>query len=229
MSARLLAFRDIAAFLRSDAAANPLAGYIARAYGLGISQTGRMLRHFLYLGLNVDEAGRQVYEGLLPHVAGARLGEFNHRFGQPSVQATAGFGHRFPFADDDLQDPLTGRTDSLLKRQRAIGGVPKLIYTNTGAEYWRGDASLVKRPDALVNLPQAPRPPLPLCQHQHSIGAPAAAPGQPTDARVDFTVCVHRYAPLLRAALVILTLGLRRHGRRRAAIAMRRTGCPRGP
>lgn len=34
-------------------------------------QTGRLLRHFLYLGLNTDEAtGTKVYDGLLPHIAG---------------------------------------------------------------------------------------------------------------------------------------------------------------
>src|SRR5438270_13176323 len=34
-------------------------------------------------------------------------------------------------------------TTSLLERQRAIGGVPKLVQTNTAWEYWRGDGALV--------------------------------------------------------------------------------------
>ena len=39
------------------------------------------------------------FDGLNPHVAGARRGEFNHRFAQPSVQPTPSFGHLFPFAE----------------------------------------------------------------------------------------------------------------------------------
>ena len=85
VGAGLLAVRDCAAFLRySDAADNPCAGRIDHAYAFGMSQSGRFLRHFLHLGLNVDEAGRQVYDGLHIHVAGARRGEFNHRYAQPS-------------------------------------------------------------------------------------------------------------------------------------------------
>src|SRR4029077_5325656 len=81
----LVAVRDTAAWLRFAPAAegNPCAAELERAYVLGVSQTGRFLRHFLYLGLNEDEPGRAVSEGVRPHVAGARRGEFNQRFGQP--------------------------------------------------------------------------------------------------------------------------------------------------
>ncbi len=138
----LLGFRDIATFLREPP---PHSGITPSQwlYGFGVSQTGRMLRHFLYLGLNLDEAGTQAYDGLLVHIAGGRRGEYNHRFAQPSVSITPGFGGLFPFADDEATDPYSGKTDGLLKRQCARGGVPKLFYTNTSAEYWRGDASLV--------------------------------------------------------------------------------------
>ncbi len=141
----LLAVRDCGSFLRYGDVTdgNPCAGWVNRAYAFGMSQSGRFLRHFLYLGLNLDEAGRQVYDGIIPHVAGARRGEFNHRFAQPSVQGTPGFGHRPPFTDDDQVDPDTGRSDGLLRRQRMLGGLPKIIYPNTSAEYWRGDASLI--------------------------------------------------------------------------------------
>lgn len=140
----LLAARDVASFLKYDTGGdNPLAGQIDYAYSFGVSQTGRMQRHFLSLGMNLDEEGRQAYDGMLIHVAGARRGEFNHRFGQPSVQATPGFGHRFPFADDPLDDPLTGKRAGLLDRQRELGGVPRIFYINTSAEYWRGDCALL--------------------------------------------------------------------------------------
>ena len=140
----LLAMRDFTAFLRhgSEAEGNPCAGRIARTYSFGRSQSGRFVRHFLYHGLNLDEAGRQVFDGLLPQVAGGRRGQFNHRFAQPSDQSTPSFGHLPPFADDPQTDPLTGETAGLLDRQRAVGGVPKIVAINTSAEYWRGDGSL---------------------------------------------------------------------------------------
>ena len=207
VGAGLLAFRDIASFLRSDSAANPLAGHVQKAYGFGISQTGRMVRHFLYLGLNVDEAGGQVYDGLLPHVAGGRLGEFNHRFAQPSVQATAGFAHLFPFTDEEMHDPLTGMTDGLLRRQRAIGGMPKLVYTNTGAEYWRGDGSLLHTdPLASRDLPQTPETRIyHFASTQHSIGSlPQRQVNADDGSRGRYPFGVVDYAPLLRAALTNL-------------------------
>ena len=53
----LLAMRDIVSFLRYGSAqeGNPCAGHIQYAYSFGRSQSGRFLRHFLYLGLNQDE------------------------------------------------------------------------------------------------------------------------------------------------------------------------------
>ena len=56
----LLATRDMASFLRYGAASegNPCAGHIQYAYSFGRSQSGRFLRHFLYLGLNQDEQDR---------------------------------------------------------------------------------------------------------------------------------------------------------------------------
>jgi hypothetical protein len=141
----LLAMRDFTAFLHhaSEAEGNPCAGRIQRTYGYGVSQSGRFLRHFLYTGLNLDEAGRQVFDGLLPQVAGGRRGQFNHRFAQPSDQSTPSFGHRMPFSDDPQTDPRTGESGGLLDRQRALGGVPRIMAINTSAEYWRGDGSML--------------------------------------------------------------------------------------
>ena len=140
----LLAVRDFPAYLRHGTAdeGNPCAGRVERVYGHGVSQSGRFLRHFLYLGLNLDEAGRQVFDGVIPQVAGARRGQFNHRFAQPSDQSTPSIGHLMPFADEPLTDPLTGESGGLLDRQHELGGVPKIVHVNTSAEYWRGDCSL---------------------------------------------------------------------------------------
>jgi hypothetical protein len=97
----LLAMRDIVAFLRYGPAqeGNPCAGHIHYAYSFGRSQSGRFLRHFLYLGLNQDERQRRVFDGLIPLVAGAGRGEFNQRFGQPSTShkySLKNLGFAFP-------------------------------------------------------------------------------------------------------------------------------------
>lgn len=206
----LLAVRDTVSFLRYSEAAqyeNPCSGRIDRAYGYGVSQTGRFLRHFLYLGLNIDEHGRQVFDGLLPHVAGARRGQFNHRYAQPSQQNTPDFGHLFPFTADDQIDPVTEETDGLFRRQRALGGVPKVIATNSAAEYWRGDGSLLHTDPAGtrdVEPPDEMRIYL-LAGVQHTRGTLPLTSTNPLDGSRgahDFNVI--DYAPLVRAALVNL-------------------------
>lgn len=140
-----LATRDMAAFLRYATAqdGNPLAGYVDHAYSFGVSQSGRFLRLFLYLGLNWDEEGRQVFDGFMPHVAGGKMGEFNHRFAQPSSQATRSGNSLFPFSDAAQTDPETGLTDGLLSRLSARGNLPKVMYTHTPSEYWAGHGSLM--------------------------------------------------------------------------------------
>ena len=139
--AGLLALRDFALFARYDPR-SPCHGAIEHVIGEGISQCGRALRHYLFLGLNRGECERRAMDGLLIHIAGARRGEFNHRYGLPSVQPTPSAGHLFPFADSLETDPVGGQRDGLLVRQRDLGGLPRIIYTDSSSEYWRGDASL---------------------------------------------------------------------------------------
>ena len=199
----LLAVRDWASFLRyGDAASgNPAAGRVQRSIGFGVSQSGRFLRHFLYLGLNVDEAGRPVFDGVLPHVAGARRGEFNHRYAQPSVQSTRSFGHLPPFGDD------------LLERQRRVaaergrGGMPKVFFTNTSAEYWRGDCTLLHT-DQMGTRDAEPAEDTRIYHFggtQHGPGGlpldEPGATGAPEGARGAHPFNAVDYAPLLRAAL----------------------------
>lgn len=136
----LLALRDLASWLRFDGGpGNPCAGSLAYAIGFGESQTGRMLRELAYSGLNEDEAGRQVYDGLFITVPGARRGEFNMRFGQPSKTLCDGLGAVYPFHDLGMMDPVTLRHDGLLARPRASGHTPKIMTVNTATEYWGGD------------------------------------------------------------------------------------------
>jgi hypothetical protein len=148
--------RDLVSFLRYDTGkANPLLradGKPAadRAIGFGVSQSGRFLRHFLYLGFNADERGRKVFDGLMPHVAGGGLGFFDHRFAQPTRHNAEHEEHAyptdvFPFTYGDAADPFSHRTDGILKRlateDRKL--LPKVMHTQSAAEYWHRSGSLV--------------------------------------------------------------------------------------
>jgi hypothetical protein len=149
----LAATRDIVSFLRhegADAAGAPneLAGRIDRAIGFGVSQSGRYLHDFLYYGFNADEAGRTVFEGLMPHLAGGKRTFTNFRFAQPGRSSyqhadTLFPGADFPFSYPVSSDPLTGRTDGLMARCLAAANCPKVIKTDTELEFYQGRASLV--------------------------------------------------------------------------------------
>lgn len=210
VGAGLLSFRDGASFLRySTAEDNPARGRLTHAFAIGVSQSGRFLRTLLEAGLNTDEAGRPAYDGLHIHIAGARRGEFNHRYGQPSVQYTYGFGHRPPFGYEDATDPRTEEPiPGALARQRAAGGAPKVIATNSSAEYWRGDAALLHIDMAGTrDLPDSPEARTYLfAGTQHGAGAPPLRDVTPTDpaARGAHSTNITHYGPLLRAALVNL-------------------------
>ena len=139
------AVRDFVSYLKNapDAVAP-----VRVAYGVGISQSGRFLRHLLYEGFNADEGGRRVFDGLIPHVAGAGRGNFNYRFAQPSrdsqpMNAILYATDLYPFADLPLRDPVTGREEGLLDRTFADHVAPKIFYTNTSYEYWSRAASLI--------------------------------------------------------------------------------------
>jgi hypothetical protein len=203
------AVRDLAAFLRFGASSegNPCARALDRAYVIGVSQSGRFLRHLLYLGLDADERGRPVFDGIIPHVAGARRGEFNCRFGQPSLNASQAIGSLFPFTFAIQHDPVSGKSGGLLQRLQARGGLPKIVAINTAAEYWRGDGSLVHTDVEGIRDVEAPadvRVYL-FAGSQHTPGALPPLPADPnTGARGRHIFNVVDYAPLLRAALVNL-------------------------
>ena len=117
--------RDAIAFLRNDASdKNPLKGGIDKAYCWGRSQTGRAIRDYIYLGFNDDGQGRKVFDGVLPHVAGAGKQWFNHRFSLPVVPAGQqqedhdNIADRFPFSYASSTDHNTGKVDAILTRPK---------------------------------------------------------------------------------------------------------------
>ena len=179
------AVRDFVSYLKHEPAA---IAPVKHAFGFGISQSGRFLRHFTWQGFNADEEGRQVFDGLLVHVAGAGRGNFNHRFAQPSRdsgQIVPAFYpvDVFPFADLPTVDPASGRREGLLDRATADGVVPKIFYLNTGYEYWGRGASLIHTtPDGKHDLEPAPTSRIyALAGHGH-IGGPFP-PEQPAGAQ----------------------------------------------
>lgn len=145
--------RDVVSFLRRDtSAANPLAANgrvgVQRAIGFGVSQSGRFLRDFLHLGFNEDLAGGVVFDGLMPHVAGARRMATNVRFGQPGRNARhpqdpAWQADLFPFTYATLDDPLTRRRDGLMQRCRLTATCPRVMQTDSEHEWWASRASLL--------------------------------------------------------------------------------------
>jgi hypothetical protein len=141
----LAAVRDFLSYLKYDPQAT---APVRRVYAVGISQSGRFLRHFLYQDFNADEQGRQVMDGVIAHVAGAGRGSFNHRFAQPSRDAQPMSSiffptDLFPYTGLPETDPESGETAGLLDAANKSHTAPKIFFTNTSYEYWGRSASLI--------------------------------------------------------------------------------------
>ncbi|MEE2636214.1 MAG: alpha/beta hydrolase domain-containing protein [Acidobacteriota bacterium] len=128
------AIRDTTSWIKYDATAAVTAEH---TLSFGSSQSGRFLRTFLYLGFNTDTAGRQVFDGVIPHIAGASRLDLNQPGAAPislgMFDATS-----FPFADAAMIDPVTGVLDGTLGNDRSRDNQPLVFYTNSGVEYWGG-------------------------------------------------------------------------------------------
>ena len=148
----LASVRDFLSYLKYDPQST---APVHRVYAVGISQSGRFLRHFLYQDFNADEQGRQVMDGVIAHVAGAGRGSFNHRFAQPSRDAQPLSSiffptDLFPFTDLPETDPGSGETAGVLDASTKSKTAPKMFLTNTSYEYWGRAASLIHTsPDGL--------------------------------------------------------------------------------
>ncbi len=160
------ATRDLGAFLRNTAqdatgAANPVYRPGQVAIIEGSSQSGRMIRSFLALGFNQDEAGRRVFDGAFPHIGGGLM-PLNVRFGQPVRAWGEQTDHiypayDFPFTYARQLDPLTGRNAGLLDRCTATATCPRIFHVATALEMWEGRQSLgLTDPLGLKDVPDPP-------------------------------------------------------------------------
>lgn len=193
----LLAVRDIGSWLRHSGDAPPRTQHLL---GFGLSQSGRFLRTLLYHGMNSDEQGRQVFDGLLPHIAGASRLDLNRRGARP-VELGMFTATAYPFTDAAWPDVASGASEGLLDNARAQANQPLVVYTDSSVEYWGGGrvAALTHlQPDASadIELPANVR-------RYHFAGTqhgPAAFPPQPS-ANTQLPGNPLDYWWLLRAAL----------------------------
>jgi hypothetical protein len=147
------ATRDFAAFLHRATAddlgnPNPLVGRASYIYSYSFSEPARFMHDFLYLGFNEDEQGLQVFDGIENWIGGGNGGFTNYRFAQPGRTHRQHIGRwypefQFPFTNQVITDPVTGKTDGRLSRCLATNTCPKIIEANSGNEYWSKAGSLL--------------------------------------------------------------------------------------
>ena len=147
--------RDLASFLRysttdDEGTPNPLALSltevgIRRAYGSGTSSTGMYMRDYIYLGLNEDEAHRQVFDAINVHIPGSHRLFANVAFADPNTYSNQDDRHHFlstsypPMSYAIITDPLSGIRDGIMKRPATD---PLVIQTDTENEFYTMKASL---------------------------------------------------------------------------------------
>ena len=140
LGAGTAAFRDVASFFRYQVqddfgTPNPLAGHIKWTIVRGSSQSGNYIRHFIHLGMTEDEAGRVVYDGAWPLIAGRRVAN-NSRWGQPDgVLELYQMGSEGPQWWHQFPDHVRGLAPGgILDRCERSRTCPKVVETFGGAE-----------------------------------------------------------------------------------------------
>jgi Alpha/beta hydrolase domain len=133
----MAAFRDVSTWVRHAPDALVRA---PKTIAWGSSQSGRFLRTFLYYGFNNDEKGRQVFDGVMAHIAGGARLSLNVRGAEPTALSMYEIA-TFPFTPSAERDPISGVNEGLLDNERARSNQPKIFFTNTAVEYWGGGRS----------------------------------------------------------------------------------------
>ena len=161
------AVRDFNAFLRYEKAdeggtVNPMAGDITRIYTEISSQPGRMLNDFRTFGFNQAENGKIVFDGMLQWIAAADGINMNSRFSQPgrterNRQDQLYAEGVFPFANQRLKDPISGKTAGRYDACTKTNTCPLAMEIYSANEYWVKGASLFHTdPMGKMDLPDYP-------------------------------------------------------------------------
>lgn len=154
MGLGMASLRDVVSHLKTglpDAAgqANPLADLKPRVtVAIGISQSGRLLRDWVWQGFNAGPGGQRVFDGVVATIAGSRKTYTNVRWAQPGRYSRQHedhlfYGDQFPFSYATITDPVSGRRDGLLARCTTDRSCPKVFHLDSSLEYWQARAGLV--------------------------------------------------------------------------------------
>ena len=142
LGAGIAAFRDVGAFFKYQAqddfgTQNPIAGRVQASSMRGVSQSGNFTRQFIYMGMNQDEANRQVHNGAWPQIAGRRV-VANVRWGQPDgvleLYQMGSEGAQWWTDYPDVARNLPTR--SIFSRCNLTGTCPKVIEHFGSAEVY---------------------------------------------------------------------------------------------
>ncbi|NRF71964.1 hypothetical protein HLB44_33770 [Aquincola sp. S2] len=154
MGLGMASLRDIVSHLKTglpDAAGqgSPLADLSPKAtVAIGVSQSGRFLRDWVWQGFNAGPGGQRVFDGMVATIAGSRKTYTNVRWAQPGRYSRQHEDHlfqgdQFPFTYATTTDPVSGRRDGLFARCDLDRTCPKTFHLDSSLEYWQARAGLV--------------------------------------------------------------------------------------
>jgi alpha/beta hydrolase family protein len=120
-----------------------------------------MVHDFLWLGFNQDGDGRRVFDGILNWIGGGSGIFMNYRFAQPGRTQRQHIGrwypeYQFPFTNQILFDPNSGKTDGRLRRCQESNTCPKIFEVNSENEYWAKAMSVFHLDSDGNDLPDPP-------------------------------------------------------------------------
>ena len=146
----MAAIRDVVSFLRGNPghdAKSPVDG-IKYTVGMGISQSGRLMRDMIYQGFNADEGGKRVFDGAMIHIAGSRKTFVNYAFAQPGRYSRQHEDHdfpgdQFPFTYVKTTDAISGKTDGILEKCQETKTCPKIMHSDSSTEFWQARGYLL--------------------------------------------------------------------------------------
>jgi hypothetical protein len=204
------ATRDFISFLRHNEkdnadTPNPIAKDVKRVLGFTVSQPGRYMNDYVWLGFNEDLRGRKVFDGVENWIAAGNGIQLNVRFSQSGRTERNRQNHLypeapFPFAYNTLTDGITGKVDGRNRRCQQSNTCPKIMSVNSANEYWVKAGSLVHTDTAGNDIPDPDNVRFYLLSGvEHTVGGAPATAG--TCAQVRNTTDPN---PALRALFVAM-------------------------